>query len=387
MKEIFIQKSQDFSKLEGLAGNDYIILKISKDLNNVRIPAISLKKFRGTIHVILEDSKMKANIEILTMGQTTACYFFSDFKKASILFPANHRFNFRYLNIPKSIDVYTEEDFKRALNLASSFPDLHIYLHQDVLLSGKVPSVFNTTFIHGKGHVIYGKKNVIKTISSFQFSSSNLSYEVVDRILRIKDPFDMQCVLKYPKDRILMTMDRDISWKEIMPLDLRSFYGTLIVLGNGRVMDHITLLDNQSNSIGLISNLSIVADLVIADLHVKHINFSDNQKECVGAFLGSREADNAPYHVMPGKTCFRNCTVSNTFFPAASYIGVFAGKVDDFAECYGCNVDHVLGISDYHYFGNQYYYDWNHLSYTKLSSAENKRISLGDDGCKLVRKK
>lgn len=388
MKEIIIQKNEDFSKLCGLVGNEYIVLKISKELRNIKISAISLKKFTGTIHVLLEDPNCPVCVKILREKGIQTSYFFSDFKKAKILFPPNHRFDFQPINFSKRKLVFCEKDLKDAFSMASKTSGMNIYLKNDVCFSGIVPIMDSSTIVHGEGHIIYGRNQSLKSLLSSSIEMKDVSFEKVDCIFPITKSSDFDCISNYSTQKVLLSFRKNLANMVIKPMDLRSFYGTLIILGNGRTLDYVTFLDTKTNSIGLVSDLSLQASLVISDLSIKHIQFPSSQKDYVGCFLGKREDMQGPYYVMPGKTCFRHCKVSNTFVPSGSFCtGIFAGSVDEFADCYGCSTSYVVSPAGVAYFGNQYYYTLTNLASSKSTNVDYKRICFHRNDYQLIRKK
>lgn len=383
MKEIRIKNAEDFQQLESLTGNDYIVLTLTKELKLKPISAISLQNFRGTIHVSLEDPLVNYVFRIRVSDVKKVQYFFENLKDVNVIFPKTNNIKFFYQSQKKVFNVRSGEELKKALKVGEKHENIHIYLKNDVVLSYVPRSVKNLS-LHGEGYTLYGRKELISSLdflSSNEFHLEQVFLQEIDAVISIRKMEDFQGIWNFQNKRVVLSMDRDFSNGQWQPLDFSKFYGTIILLGNGRTLQDVTLCENYLDSLGLISNLALGTDFICSDLTVRNLKTPVRVRENLGVFLGSRESAIAPYYVMPGKTLFKRCHVFNTYLERIAYtVGAFAGNIDEFAECIDCSFNGGF------IFGNQHYYDWNSLD--RASNALGiKRICFAEEDIKKLERK
>ena len=378
MKEIIIRSKNDFDSLRNLSGAEYIILKFSNDLSKIEIPSISLKKFHGTIDIFLEDTKKQYDFKVFTENKSKTYLFFTDYNRVTIIAPKLKHVSILYQTISLDCHVHNEQDFWKYYHQNKHQNKFNIYLCNDILLSKPIPIPYGKINVYGNGHMIYGKKDVLKSLlDSKKIEFSNTKTQEIDRYVYVQELNDLTKWNNDDQKRVLFSLECNISNVKIDPIDLSRFYGTFIFLGNGKKLSHISLNSVNSNSIGLFSNISLTANFLVSDLTLEYLSYPfENSYECVGTILGSRQASYiTPYRLMPGKTLFRNCQVANFYLPNGTlYTGYIAGKVDEFAECENCNFATIFTNDKTTAYGNQNYYDTSNLLSATYSNATEKRI-------------
>lgn len=374
MQVIFIQKEQDLDCLRTLKKKDNIYVKISKEIKTARIPAIDLSQFHGRIEVRFEEPRLKRTFYVY--GATEKMNFiFSNAGVGTIyIHQSNCAVQYKKQDCQK-FNIHQESDFSDKLPPRVA-PGTILNFCNDMAITKPFPMEYSNAIVEGNGHTIYGVKSVLQTWENAPAICNNLSFSTVDTVYQMRDYWNLKSVLHTPNEKVAVSVLRNYTNKFITPANLSDFVGTLIILGQGHKISHVTFEKAPYSSVGLISKISNQANLLVHDLNLSHLSFPEQQYYNVGAFLGDKTPSKTKYPSLPGYTLFSHCSVSQTEFPKAFSAGIFVGRGDDFTEFFNCFSSQNNGIPYYSPLGSDLYFDEQNLSFAQ-EVEERKRILYG----------
>lgn len=360
MIKIEINKPSDFEILKKqIREDDDIELIIGENIVNIKMNAIDLSRYSGKIKVRFKSPKKQRNFVVDTLEMKENDWIFSKTQKGQVIMSQQHKIGTTYNYPKKTILIKSSIEWKEAFS--KPLPkSTKIVLMNDIVLTNPIPNYTTELTIDGNNHTMYAEKKVLR---SWKWNKQNVKFKntrfvPVDHVLEINRFEQIKKIYQYNNERVAVALQNDIKDTYIKPVNLSNFKGTLILLGNGFVLENITLLPPFDNSIGLISSISEMANFICADFTISKLNFPDVLVESVGAIVGRTKKEEEKYKSSPGINLFERChanSIGNLI--GYHYTGILIGRSNENVLFTDCECSFNFNPIEPNLGGDPFYYD------------------------------
>jgi len=348
MRRVDLFKNEDIEKLRGLKGSETLFIKVHSSFRPTLVDAVDLSKYKGVIQ-ISSDLTTFLPMRVRTSSKVGNVWFFTNAMNAQILIPRldfNVEYQYVPISVSKTYNIGCEADLLALQNSFFKCQKLDLILTRDIVLSKKITDYFDgfkgSISLRGKGHRVYMTDS--SDWERFQKQENVQVGDVlptfVDQIILLKKPNDLRDLHSITSGVVVISLEKDLHGAVMSSVYLGHFKGTLLFLGNGHSLEHLTIYNKYRNH-GFFSMIHPASDLKVFDLNMNYVsNMNSSYATQAGLFLGRRcpVTNNVKNHFMPGSIYFENCHVSNVSFPFLSQVsGAFVGIGDDGMDFNHCS--------------------------------------------------
>ena len=156
-----------------------------------------------------------------------------------------------------------------------------IYLENDIVFHEKKNLRLNSAVvIHGQGHSIFYPQD-----SSFEGSFLNTTMFPYRECIKVKKAEDLEKIRNAKNGTCIVEFLTDIEGYSMNSIELMSFDGTLILLGNHHKLSNITIYGEENN--GLIGYMKSSSSLRVKNLFLNQIYLVHSKEASAGFILGN----------------------------------------------------------------------------------------------------
>lgn len=330
MRQMLINSIKELEDLRKILKGDKILeVKIGNLPKEFTIDALDLSSFQGKLMISFLEKKISHTIKVRTCNRSSCFNLFEHARSKKITVEQSENWYIEYVSVVKKIEISTEEQLLTVIKNATYEDKVKLVLIEDIVITQvrniKVPSYLE---------ILYGKYKIyIPQGSKENFKKFRVKY--YNSFLSIKDVSDFQKLRLMDNGVVVVKIKKDIENFVLQSISLETFYGHLIILGNGHVFSN-GLIDGP----GFISILSNTASLTVKDVTFRQVVINAENASYVGAFLGSHYV--SPYASFFGEILFDNCKLENSYIKKGKKnTGAFVGRYDENMKAKNSTVSNV----------------------------------------------